>query len=249
MGYSDMTLLELKVLCKERGLMVSGKKDDVIIRLMENDEAKVLHTQMIGNIITQNTHTIPLSGVKESDSSMMFLGIGILIYSVFRLGIGVMEIMLGVHVIASLIAIAIGLAFMAGGILTAMNYRNGLVITLAVLLVSGFLSLVTTSIFGIGNPLSVDFLNEEISKVFSLMCSATCLIIVGVPLLVNMNSMKPGFPEGLEDILSPQRSTNNSTQSVSKTTYECPSCSQSLRIPSTYSGLATCPKCKEQMEI
>jgi DNA-directed RNA polymerase subunit RPC12/RpoP len=82
-----------------------------------------------------------------------------------------------------------------------------------------------------------------------MMCSAVCMVIVGVPLLVNMNTMKPGFPPGLEDIFSSQRSTNNSTQSVSKTTYECPSCSQPLRIPSTYSGIATCPKCKEQMEI
>ena len=33
-----MTLLDLKKLCKERGLKVSGKKDEVVIRLMEHDE-------------------------------------------------------------------------------------------------------------------------------------------------------------------------------------------------------------------
>ena len=33
-----MTLLDLKKICKSRGLKISGKKDDVIIRLMENDE-------------------------------------------------------------------------------------------------------------------------------------------------------------------------------------------------------------------
>jgi len=81
------------------------------------------------------------------------------------------------------------------------------------------------------------------------MCSATCLVIVGVPFLINMDSMKPGFPPGIENLYSSQRSTNNSTQGVSKITYECPSCNQSLRIPSTYSGLASCPKCKQQMEI
>ena len=34
-----MTVVQLKTLCRERGLRVSGNKDEVIIRLMENDEA------------------------------------------------------------------------------------------------------------------------------------------------------------------------------------------------------------------
>ena len=38
MDYDSLTLLDLKKLCKERGLKVSGKKDEVIIRLMESDE-------------------------------------------------------------------------------------------------------------------------------------------------------------------------------------------------------------------
>jgi len=38
MDYDSMTLLDLKKLCKERGLKVSGKKDEVVIRLMEYDE-------------------------------------------------------------------------------------------------------------------------------------------------------------------------------------------------------------------
>jgi hypothetical protein len=249
MGYSDLSLLELKVMCKERGLMVSGKKDDVIIRLMENDEAKAPHTQMIGNISTQNTHTIPLSGVTERDTSMMVLGIGIMIYSIFRAGVGLIWLTSGTYAVASLIAIAIGGAFMAGGLLTTMNYKNGLLMTLLVLVFSGLLSLIATPIFGYGNPLSVDFGNDEITKMFSLMCSATCFIIAGVPIMVNKDSMKPGFPPGLEDLFSPQHSTNNSNQSVSKITYECPSCSQSLRAPSTFSGIAKCPKCKQEMEI
>ena len=38
MDYETLTLLELKKLCKERGLKISGNKDDVVIRLMEYDE-------------------------------------------------------------------------------------------------------------------------------------------------------------------------------------------------------------------
>jgi len=251
MGYSDMTLLELKVLCKNRGLMVSGKKDDVIIRLMENDEAIAPSSQLSSNLANQNVHhyvhQVPLSN--DKDVLMILLGVGIIIYSLFRIWMGFLFLSVGSQELASLIAIVIGFTFMAGGILTTMNYKNGLVITLLVLVFSGLLSLVATSLFGGLTPLSVDFGDHEITKTFSLMCSATCLAIVGVPFLINMSLMKPGFPPGLEDLFSSQRSTNNSNQSVSKVTYECPSCSQSLRIPSTYSGLATCPKCNQQMEI
>jgi len=38
MDYEASTLLELKKLCKQRGLKISGTKDEVVIRLMEYDE-------------------------------------------------------------------------------------------------------------------------------------------------------------------------------------------------------------------
>ncbi len=251
MEYTGMTLLELKILCKERGLIVSGKKDDVIIRLMENDDANSPPSQLISNhdnqYIHHNAHQVIVPN--DKDVLMILLGVCIIIYSLFRIWTGFLFLSVGSQAFASLIAIVIGLAFMSGGILTAMNYKNGLLMTLLVLLFSGLLSLVATSIFGGLTPLSVDFGDDEFTKTISLMCSTTCLVIVGVPFLINMDSMKPGFPPGLEGMFSSQRSTNNSTQSVSKITYECPSCSQTLRIPSTYSGLATCPKCSQQMEI
>jgi hypothetical protein len=249
MEYSNSTLLQLKVMCKERGLKISGSKDEVIIRLMEDDEGKAPSPQVMSNYSPQNTHTIPISGAKDQDAFMILIGIGIIIYSIFRGGMGLIFLTESDQIFASLIAIVIGGAFMTGGILTTMNYKNGLIMTMAILVFSGILSLVATSIFGGINPLSIDLFDHETSKIFSMMCSAVCMVIVGVPLLVNMNTMKPGLPPSLEDMFSSQRSTNNSTQSVSKTTYECPSCSQPLRIPSTYSGIATCPKCKEQMEI
>ena len=251
MEYTGMTLLELKILCKERGLIVSGKKDDVIIRLMENDDANSPPSQLISNhdnqYIHHNAHQVIVPN--DKDVLMILLGVAIIIYSLFRIWTGFLFLSVGSQAFASLIAIVIGLAFMSGGILTAMNYKNGLLMTLLVLLFSGLLSLVATSIFGGLTPLSVDFGNDEFTKTISLMCSTTCLVIVGVPFLINMNSMKPGFPPTLENMFFPQRSTDNSTQSVSKVSYECPSCSQTLRIPSTYSGIATCPKCSQQMEI
>jgi len=251
MEYSDSTLLQLKVMCKDRGLKISGSKDEVIIRLMEDDEAKSPPTQLISNhgnqYIHHNAHQVIVPN--DKDVLMILLGVCIIIYSLFRIWTGFLFLSVGSQALASLIAIVIGLAFMSGGILTTMNYKNGLAMTLIVLLFSGLLSLVATSLFGGLTPLSVDFGDDEFTKTISIMCSTTCLVIVGIPFLINMDSMKPGFPPGLEGMFSSQRSTNNSTQSVSKVSYECPSCSQSLRIPSTYSGIATCPKCSQQMEI
>ncbi|MCH2647822.1 MAG: SAP domain-containing protein [Candidatus Poseidoniaceae archaeon] len=40
MDYDSLTLLDLKTMCKERGLRVSGNKAEVVIRLMEDDESK-----------------------------------------------------------------------------------------------------------------------------------------------------------------------------------------------------------------
>ena len=249
MEYSDSTLLQLKVMCKDRGLKVSGSKDEVVIRLMEDDEAKTPSPQIMSHYSPQNNYTIPIQGVKDTDPVMMMIGIGIILYSIFRGGFGFIFISEGEQILASMIAITIGGAFLAGGVLTVMNYKNGLMITLTVLLISGMLSLVATSLFNGVNPLSIDVFDHEISKVFSMMCSAVCMVIVGVPLLVNMDTMKPGYPFDFERAPQNSQPSNKSTPSVSKISYECPSCSQTLRVPSTYSGIATCPKCKEQMEI
>ena len=43
MDYDSLTLLELKTMCKDRGLRVSGNKAEVVIRLMEDDESKSLN--------------------------------------------------------------------------------------------------------------------------------------------------------------------------------------------------------------
>ena len=74
MDYDSLTLLQLKTMCKDRGLKVSGNKAEVVIRLMEDDESKqpqsvsvpaqvnIGQQQMYGSqmpaqiFITNNTH-------------------------------------------------------------------------------------------------------------------------------------------------------------------------------------------------
>ena len=55
MSYDQMTLLDLKKLCKERGLKVSGRKDEVVIRLMESDEARGSPTNANSIILYTNS--------------------------------------------------------------------------------------------------------------------------------------------------------------------------------------------------
>ena len=48
MDYDSSTLIQLKTMCKERGLRVSGTKAEVVIRLMEDDESKLPQPVSIG---------------------------------------------------------------------------------------------------------------------------------------------------------------------------------------------------------
>ena len=48
MDYDSSTLIQLKTMCKERGLRVSGPKAEVVIRLMEDDESKLPQPVSIG---------------------------------------------------------------------------------------------------------------------------------------------------------------------------------------------------------
>ncbi len=101
-------------MCKERGLKISGSKDEVIIRLMEDDEGKAPSPQVMSNYSPQNTHTIPISGAKDQDAFMILIGIGIIIYSIFRGGVGLIFLTESDQIFASMIAIVIGGAFMTG---------------------------------------------------------------------------------------------------------------------------------------
>ena len=59
MSYDQMTLLDLKKLCKERGLKVSGNKDEVVIILMEYDEASGAHQPMQTQSFSTPIQTMP----------------------------------------------------------------------------------------------------------------------------------------------------------------------------------------------
>ena len=242
MDYSSMTALKLKTLCKERGLRISGNKDEVIIRLMENDEAEGGPAPQIIQQVPVMYQVPPTYQVADPDGRntlMILIGMGIIVYSIFRGGMGLMFLTEGDEIITSVIAIMIAGVMMTGGFLTALNYRNGLTMTMGVLVISGILSLIFS---GDLNPLSIAFDAGGIGHIFSMMCSAVCIVIVGVPLLTSISTLKTGWPEGMDSIMG-------GSGSDGKITYECPSCGQELRVPASYSGQSKCPSCKEVMEI
>ncbi|HIF45581.1 MAG TPA: hypothetical protein EYQ73_02150 [Candidatus Poseidoniales archaeon] len=243
MNYPGMTVLKLKQLCKERGLRIAGNKDEVIIRLMEDDESKEGPVSQIiqqAPVMYQVAPTHQVANPDDQNPLMIMIGMGIIVYSIFRGGMGFMFLSEGEEIIASVIALMIAGVMMTGGLLTALNYRNGLSMTIVILIISGSLSLLAS---GDINPLSIAFDGDGgIMHIFSMMCSAVCIVIVGLPLLTSMSTLKPGWPGGLNDMM-------NRFQTDKKVTYECPSCDQELRVPASYSGQAKCPSCKESMEI
>ena len=85
MDYDSSTLIQLKTMCKERGLRVSGTKAEVVIRLMEDDESKLPQPVSIGvqNPSQNVTQIIHISN--NSDASLIVTGIGIIVYGVFRI--------------------------------------------------------------------------------------------------------------------------------------------------------------------
>jgi hypothetical protein len=239
MDYESMTLLELKKICKERGLRLSGDKDDVVIRLMEDDEGEE-ESQVSAGSSSNNTVLIKIDG---PDRYMITIGTFIIFYSIFRGGIGLMFLLEAHEILTALLALVIAAAFMAGGVLTVLNYRNGLIITLGALVLSGLLSLLFSGGF---NPLSIVWL-DTIGHVISMMCSGVCMVFVGVPLLTSINTLKPGWPGGSETSSSP--GSSNISSKEKKITVACPYCDKNLRVPSDYSGKVRCTHCDELMEV
>ena len=178
MDYDSHTLLELKTMCKDRGLKVSGSKAEVVIRLMEDDESKEPQTisiprqniqlnqqQMYGGLpqqifITNNTTNV-----------VQITGFGIVCYGFFRV---VMAMLFSEwQAEESFFALIIGLSFIFGGILSIQGYKIGLQVTLITLLISGALSLAYHDEFG---PLSVG-MGGVWPLELSLTCSAFCMSV------------------------------------------------------------------------
>ena len=97
MDYDSLTLLELKTMCKDRGLKVSGNKAEVVIRLMEDDESKepmpVSIPQQQVNFGQQQMYGQQMYGgqpqqifiTNNTTSVVQITGFLIILYGLFRL--------------------------------------------------------------------------------------------------------------------------------------------------------------------
>ncbi|MED5497050.1 MAG: SAP domain-containing protein, partial [Candidatus Thermoplasmatota archaeon] len=161
MDYDAMTLLDLKKLCKERGLKVGGRKDEVVIRLMEYDEALAGSDAPTARVIPQVTPMHTAGGMAVTPQGTQFVIVGnnsnsglastmgtlILIYGVFRIGVvfflGMFwDDFMNEYVIESILAFLIWTSYVFGGMMILAGYRNGVYLVLGTLVFSGLLSFV-----------------------------------------------------------------------------------------------------------
>ncbi len=264
-----MKVLELKTLCRERGLRVSGNKDEVIIRLMEHDEQSMpqasypvpqastaqasypvpqavqipqtpLNPQPVQGGYVQPQYILPAN---KSDSMASTIGTFVIMYAFFRLfWAAIFSLGIGGDTswLLSPVAFLIGIGFIIGGGILYAGYRNGAYITLGILAISGLLSVIFHG--DEPNPVSVAWGDQMIMT--SLMCSVTCMILVALPLF--LSQLKEGWPEQIERML--ENNSGNSTTD-SKVKIKCTSCDKSLKIPKGYSGKIQCPSCNAEMRI
>ena len=90
MDYDSYTLLELKTMCKDRGLRVSGKKAEVVIRLMENDEQNS-PTPQPQSVTIQTQSQQPVTHIyiqNSTDTGVIVTGVFIVLYGLFRIFVG-----------------------------------------------------------------------------------------------------------------------------------------------------------------
>jgi hypothetical protein len=261
MDYDSMTLLNLKTLCKDRGLKVSGKKDEVIIRLMEYDEQsgqsvwQNQRTNQVSSVgimpqqqINPQAHMNPnVQRVYISNTNSTVNGIGwiVIIYGAFRMLMAFVFSLIGIGELGAVvapIAFFLAFAFIFGGILMTNEYLNGVYFTLVTFLTSGLLSIVFSG--GDLNPLSIAIGEGTTLWMFSIMCTTFGMGLVALPLLMSFDDLKRGWPPAIERVLNAKGSASSDKKKV-----ECSSCGKSLQIPSDYSGKISCPHCQAKMEI
>ena len=257
MDYDSLTLLELKTICKERGLRVSGSKAEVVIRLMEDDESKSPQSVNInpGNNTPPPPQVTQIYVTNNNSTFPALFGGCIILYGLFRVGYSFLwNFYSPLH---SVVGIGIGLAFIFAGVIVIQGYKMGLKIALGILIFSGILSLIYINEL---TPLSAGLGGGEGSVGLSLLCSSFCILTVGIPLLTNENYFRDGKPDYLGgaldtlDFFSPLPITNKSTivtenKTEVKVATTCPKCSTQLKIPQSYKGKAQCPSCKETFEV
>ena len=255
MDYTGMTVVQLKTLCRERGLRVSGNKDEVIIRLMENDESlapvqtyaapapqpmPMYQTQPMGGYVQPQPRYIQVQSQKDEMSKT--IGGFVILYAFFRL-FWAMVFSIGIggsdeSWLLSIPAFLIGIGFLVGGAILYSGYRNGVYLTLGVLVVSGMLSVMFHG--DNPNPVSVAWGDQMILT--SIFCSFICMALVALPIF--MSQLKPGWPANIERLLG-----QDSTTSSGKDKVQCAHCSAALQVPAGYSGKIQCPSCQKEMRV
>ncbi|MDA8623570.1 SAP domain-containing protein [Candidatus Poseidoniales archaeon] len=265
MNYESLTIIQLKTMCRERGLRVSGTKNEVIIRLMEHDEGSVprnqqsLQPQYQQQYMQAPQQIIHITKTNGTEAFAQTIGTFIVIYGVFRIGMAMFFSAFDeeVFLFESMLAWAIGFFYIIGGVFTILGYRNGLFLTLGVLLVSGSLSIMYHDEW---SPLSVG-LDGTLPIEWSIMCSFSCSIFVALPLAAGFNDLKPGWPFDGPSGHVLNRNTSQSvaqhrasqrpspSQSDDKTLLECPYCSARFNVQKGTSGTATCPSCKKKVSV
>ncbi len=246
MDYDSMTVLQLKTLCKDRGLKVSGNKAEVVIRLMEHDEEAFpapqpqTQTQPFPQHSPGNYAAPQMIYVQKESELGTGIGICIILYAFFRLGWALIFSfggLGGLGWILSPIAFILGLGFLIGGAITYSGYRNGIYFTLGVLSISGLLSIIFHG--DEVNPVSIAW--GDTMFLTSIMCSISCMIFVALPLLMS-STMKSGWPEPIENLLG-------SNDTSGKRNVICSSCDAELQVPNEYSGKIECPTCQAIMNV
>ncbi len=262
MDYDSMTLLDLKKICKNRGLKISGNKDDVIIRIMEDDESMVMSSpqvqtnyapQMTQIPMQQFQHMYPNQNVQtiyvsNTNGTANAVGTIVIMYGIFRMFWALVFSMFGfteLGWITSPIAFLLSFAFIFSGILMVNQYLTGVYLGLTLFLISGILSIA----FGGGeiNPLSISWAEDGSMILFSMMCTGLGLGIVGLPLLLNDDNMKTGWPPAIErlfNVSGPKQTSDDQKKEIT-----CVSCDEKLNVPSNYSGKVSCPHCKVKMDV
>jgi len=262
MDYDSSTLIQLKTMCKDRGLRISGSKAEVVIRLMEDDESKSPQPISIGQSHPQQNTTQIFHITNNSKIFPALFGLAIIIYGLFRAYVGVVFISdpYGVF-FQSVIAILLGFGYITCGLVTMQGYRYGLYGTVGVLVVSGMFSVIYHSEF---SPLSIG-MGDIIPIEWTLCCSGSCILIVCIPLIAAPNEFNDDIPPilnsllGVADIIAPETSLvidslSTKPKAEPKTGNEkivitCKYCDKSLKVPMNFSGNVRCPMCKERFKV
>ena len=255
MDYEDQTLLKLKKICKERGLKISGTKDEVVIRLMEHDELiqSPSPQNQVQPVQTNMTQQYPL-GIQpqfyyynKQNELLKTLGVFVMIYGGFRIFWAIMftfDSEMGLGWLTAPLGVLMGFGFIFGGILVYNEYLNGVYFTMAILTISGTLSL----IFHGPDPNSISIAWGDELLMTSALCSVTCVGIAAIPLIFSTDNLKKGWPEAIDNMINNFKPARNASVE-NKIRVECTNCDKVLLVPSDYSGKIKCPNCDTSMNI